>query len=467
MKNKIVIIGGGPGGYVAVIRLQQLGFTPIVIEKERLGGVCLNRGCIPTKALLKTAEVFFHMQHAKEYGLRVAQAEYDLDAINKRKSGIVEKLVRGVEHLFAKRKIETIIGTAQKIEKQEDGFAVHILQNGQLEIVETEKIILATGSSAIPFPNVPFDEKVILSSDGALALNRIPERIAIIGGGVIGCEFACIFNALGSQVEMIEMLPQLLPTEEPDIAKRMAMALKKRKVKLHLKTRVQSIETHEDGAIVHLEKGKLEVDQVLVSIGRRPNIAGLRLEEIGIETNKQGIVIDEHMRTNVPGIFAIGDVTGKLMLAHTASAQGLHVAEFLHNERQQKPAPTSALTYENIPRCVYTFPEEASVGLTENQAKERNIAYKTGSFPFAANGKALAMGETDGFVKVIVDEKSILIGAHILGPNATELIAELALAVQNRMPLNQLILSVHSHPTLSEAIAEAAEDIENLAIHKL
>ncbi len=461
---EVAIIGGGPGGYVTAIRLSQYKINTVVVEKERLGGVCLNKGCIPTKSLVKIADLYAEILKSDEYGINVQNPTFDYEKIHQRKSEVVEKLVSGVEFIFKKRKIPVINEKAISIEKKSEGYVI----TTENEEFAAEYIIIATGSKPKELPFIKFDHKFILSSDDALNLTELPQDLVIIGGGVIGCEFASIFNQLGSQVQIVEFFPNLIFNEDKEISKRIAMVMKKAGIKLHLKTSVEGYEIRDDKVVLKLSNGKeLETEKVLMSVGREP-VFDINLKNFELKTERNFIIVDENMMTSEENIFAIGDVTGKMMLAHTASKQGLTVADILDYKIHNIPKKITNINYKNIPRCTFTNPEIASVGLTEIEAKEEYGKILTGKFPFSANGKALGMGETFGFVKTIADANTKrLLGVHIIGPNATELIAEAAILIDTKFDIERINKMIFAHPTLSESIMEAVEDLEALAIHKL
>jgi dihydrolipoamide dehydrogenase len=461
---QVAVIGGGPGGYVAGIRLQQYGINAVVFEKERLGGVCLNRGCIPTKSLVKVAELYREMQEAADFGLSADNPTVHYHKVWQRKNAVVEQLVSGIEFMYKKRNIPLIAETVTAIEKTETGYRV----TGTATSVECRQVIIATGSVPKALPFMPFDGEKILSSKHILDMQELPKHLVVIGGGVIGCEFASIYSAMGVQVEIVEFLPTLVSTEDTEIAKRLTMALKRSGIKIHTKTAVESFTDNGDTITLHLSTGKeIETQKVLVSVGRGPQ-CDVQCSGFSLAMERGCIVIDHEMRTSEPGIFAIGDVTGKMMLAHTASKQALIVADILANELKATAHEITPLNYMDIPRCTFTHPEIGSVGLTEEQAKKQYEHVAVGKFPFTANGKALGSGYTFGFVKAIVDEATKrIIGMHIIGPNATELIAQGGILVNTQATLDDVKKVIFAHPTLSEAVMEALEDAENLAVHKI
>ncbi len=463
-KYSVIIIGGGPGGYVSAIRLKQFKIEVAVFEKERLGGVCLNHGCIPTKAMVKVAALFSEINRSENFGIEVQNPKINYLNIFIRKNEIVKKLVSGIEFIFKKRQIPIFNENVIQIEKIDNEY---LIKTDRSEY-SAKYIILATGSLPKQLPNLKFDSENILSSRDILQMTELPEKIVVVGGGVIGCEFASIFSRLGAAVEIVEFLPKLVFNEDEEISRRLAMALKKSGIKVHLKTSVESFEKEEKKLLVKLSNGKeILTDKILLSVGRNP-VLDIKFKNCDMQTENGFIKISEAMRTNLESVFAIGDVTGKLMLAHTASKQGLIVADIINNETNNENNKITNLSYENIPRCTFTHPEIGSVGLTETQAKERFEDILIGKFPFSANGKALALGDTFGFVKVIADQKSKrLIGMHIIGLQATELIAQGSILLNTNADIDDVKKVVFAHPTLSESVMEALEDLEKLSVHKM
>lgn len=459
------VIGGGPGGYETAIRFNQLGISTICFEKERLGGVCLNWGCIPTKALVKVADLYHEMKNAEEFGLENFNSVIDYEKIANRKNQVVEKLVSGIEFLFKKRQIPNIKKCITKLEKKDSKY---FLYSDDELLCSSDYIVIATGSKPKQLDFLPYDGKFILSSDHILSLNNLPESLSIIGGGVIGCEFACILSQLGVKVEIIEFMPEIIPTEDTEISKRLAMSLKKLGIKIHTKTGVQSRKITENGVELYLSNDKtITTEKVLVSVGRQPVF---NIETIGFDINldKNFINIDENCRTNEANVFAIGDITGKLMLAHTASKQGLLVADIINNAINSTERKLKAIDYQNIPNCIFTNPEVASCGISEAKAKEMFDEIKIGKFPFAANGKAIGMGAVTGFVKTITDAKTdTIIGMHIIGPMATELIAQASILINSKIKAEDVANIIFAHPTISECIMESIEDTHKLAIHTI
>ncbi len=459
MEKDIVIIGGGPGGYVAAIRAAQLGAKVCIIEKGELGGTCLNRGCIPTKALYRNAEILNTLKNINEFGIVVDSYSFSIEEIQNRKDKIVNQLVSGVEQLLKSNNIDVILGTAFIKDKNTVSIS---LKNGEVREVTTKNIIIATGSIPL-IPNIPgIDLPGVFTSENILEFKEVPNKLAIIGGGVIGVEFAGIFNALGSKVTVVEFLPSILAQVDTDLTKRLSVSLKRKGIDINISTKVISIEKSDEQLIVTADGKKGEIvftaDNVLVSVGRTPMTEGLNIENLGISLNRRAIVVDENYETNIPGIYAIGDVNGISMLAHAATHQGKKVVERIMGYI----APYSS---EIIPSCIFAFPEIACVGITENEAKEKGMEYKTSKFLFGANGKALALGEGEGLVKVIATLEDIIIGVHIMGPHASDLIHEGAMAINNNMNVSNIASMIHAHPTLSEAFEEAVLGLKGEAIH--
>lgn len=462
---QVLIIGGGPGGYEAAIRLSQYNISVAVIEKARLGGVCLNWGCIPTKALVKSAEILREINEAPSFGLPTLDIKPDYEAILARKNRIVEQLVSGIEFLYRKRQIPVINQAAVCIGKSQAGYEVETADGAKYT---AEFIIIATGSATKSLPNIALDEEDILSSYGILNMTSLPQSLVVVGGGVIGCEFASIFSSFGVRVTIIEFLPRLIAQEDEEISKRLALALKKSGIKVMTNTAVESITKADGELFLKLSHDKeISTEKVLLSVGRSPSF---EIKTIGfsLATEKGAIQIDEQMQTSEAGIYAIGDVTAKLPLAHTASKQGLMAVEHITAHLMQRPLPKHTLIYENIPRCTFTNPEIGSVGLTEAEAKDRYGEISVGKFPFAASGKAMAMSATQGFVKSIArKDNGVLVGMHIMGPQAAELIAQGAIMISKQMTADSMEDIVFAHPTLSEAIMESLEDLRELSIHKI
>ena len=459
----LIVIGAGPGGYVSAIRAAQLGLKTAIVDKRWLGGVCLNVGCIPSKSLLKNAEIAHTLRHrGKEFGFAFENLQLDYAVAVKRSRKASDRLTKGVGFLMRKNKIEVHMGAA-KITARDTVLVTDA--EGKHSELKAANIIVATGASPAMIPGVQEDGEKILTYEAAILQEKLPKSAVIIGSGAIGVEFATIWNAYGVDVTVVEMLPRIVPLEDEEISKELAKAFRKRGVKTLTGHRVESITPTEDGVqvLVSGEGGQqtLEAEQALVAIGFKPNSGGLGLEELGVSLDRRGFIqIDERMATNVPGIWAIGDVTGKLMLAHVASAQGIVAAENIAG------AETITLNYEMMPRATYCHPQIASFGLTEAQARERGYEVKIGRFPFQANGKALGLGEGSGWAKIVTDARyGEILGAHLIGPEVTELLPELTLAQMMEITIAEIARNVHAHPTLSEALMEAAHDAEGHAIH--
>lgn len=451
----LVIIGGGPGGYVAAIRARQLGLEVTLVEKDAVGGTCLNWGCIPTKAYYRNAEIMHDLSRAEEFNISVEGIKFNMEQARERKDRIVKTLVGGVEKLLADHGVEVIKANAELI----DPNTVSV--SGQE--IKTRNILLATGSApaALPIPGMELGG--VVDSTGLLKISSVPPRLAVIGGGVIGLEYACIFNAFGSQVTVIEYLPTILNLLDREISKRMGVFLKKQGITVHSGTALEKIEKS-GSELVLTAKGKkgdlsITADLVLVSAGRKPLTEGLNLKSLGITTDERGFIkVNEDFATNVPGIYAIGDVIGGYMLAHVASEEGIAAVENIAGHHGQ-------VNYHAVPSCIFTFPEIATVGMSEEECKEKGINYRVGKFNFAANGKALTLGETDGLVKVIADDNDVIRGVHILGPHASDLILEGTILVQEGVKASDFAGTIHAHPTLGEALMEAILDVNGQAIH--
>ena len=457
----ITIIGAGPGGYVTAVRAAQLGLKVALVEKEHLGGVCLNWGCIPTKALLRNAEVVSLLGRGKEFGFTVTGFEADYGAAVDRSRKVSGRLVKGIGVLMRKNGVEVIEGHGALKSPQ----AVEVaLNEGGTRTLQTRNVVVATGGRARTIPGITPDGERVLTYREAIVLRDVPQSVVIVGAGPIGMEFAHVWHTYGAEVTIVEMLPHALPLEDEEVSAEVERALKRRKVRLLTSTRVQGVETTAGSVRVSVagDQGEqvLEAERVLVAIGARPNSENLGLAEIGVRVERGCVVVDDHLRTDVPGIYSIGDVTGKLPLAHVASAQGIIVAETIAG------LETVTLDYEMMPRCTYCHPQVASFGLTEAQAVERNHQVKVGKFSFRANGKALGLGDYDGFVKIVADATSgEILGAHLVGPEVTELLPELVLAHNWELTPEEIARSVHAHPTLSEVLMEAAHSVFGKAIH--
>ena len=457
----IVILGGGPGGYVAAIRASQLGLKTAIIEKEKLGGICLNWGCIPTKALLKNAEVLHFVKNSKYYGINIPNFSLDFPASIKRSRDVSDRLSKGIAYLMKKNNITHYQGTGRLVSSTD----LEVFNGKKKNKISAKNIILATGGRPRSFSGMELDGKRIISSKEAMVLKKIPKKLIIIGSGAIGVEFAYFFNSYGTEVHLIEMLSRILPVEDEAISKELARTFKRSKMKIYTETKVSKIESVNTKVNVHLDKkGKQEIlegDLALVAVGVTGNVENIGLESVGVSVEKGAIVINEYNQTTISNIYAIGDVTGPPWLAHVASAQG-HVA--VEHAAGQVVSPVD---YSNIPGCTYCQPQVASIGLTEAAAKEKGYDVKVGTFDFKASGKAMAIGETDGFVKLVFDGKyGELIGAHIIGSEATELIAELGMARALESTWHELASTVHAHPTLSEAVMEATLDAMGQGVHQ-
>ena len=463
----VVVLGGGPGGYVAAIRASQLGQKTALIESEALGGVCLNWGCIPSKALLKNAEVVNTLQRGKEFGFAFENLTLDFTVAYQRSRQVSERLVKGIGSLMRKNKIDVFEGRGVL---RSAGEIDVTLNKGGSEVVKAKHIILATGARARGLPGLELDGERIMGYRQAIVQQQAPKRALIVGAGPIGMEFAYVWRSYGAEVTVIEMLPQVLPLEDDEVSAEVAKAFKKMGVNVLTSTRTEGAERTAAGVTVkvkHVDSGaesSLEADLMLVATGVLPNSANIGLESVGVKVNRGGFVeVDEYLRTNVPGIYAIGDLTGKLALAHVASAQGIVAVEHIAGH---ETTPLSDEKYTDMPRCTYCNPQVASLGLTEKQARAKGLEIKVGKFPFIANGKALGLGEREGFVKIIADAKyGEILGAHLVGPEVTELLPELVLAKTWELTPEEIARSVHAHPTLSEVIMEASHGVFGAAIH--
>ena len=459
----LIVIGSGPGGYVAALRAAQLGMNVAVVEKAELGGICLNWGCIPTKALIKNAEVWQNLRSLGDFGITISQPELDFEKVVRRSRDVAARLSKGIEFLFRKNKITVVKGAGKLVSAS--AVAVTNPDDNSTLRLSAKNIIIAIGARPRSIPGLKIDGKRVISSREAMTLPQIPKSIIVIGAGAIGVEFAYIFNSFGAEVSIVEMLPQILPVEDEEIAKELTRTFRKKQIGIHTGAKVENIQAKEGSVEVVIDtngdKEILSAEYALMAIGVQPNSENLGLEDLGIETQKGWIKGDEHFQTNIPGVFAIGDVIGNPCLAHVASAEGLHAVEFITGKN---PAPVN---YNAVPGCTYCQPQVASVGLTEKKALEQGREIKTGRFMFRANGKAIASGEIDGFVKVIFDaETQVMMGAHIIGAEATELLPELVLAVSRKMTYAEVKHSVHAHPTLSEAIIEAVHDAFGESVHQ-
>lgn len=463
-KFDLIVVGSGPGGYVAAIRASQLGMKVAVVERESLGGICLNWGCIPTKALLKSAQVFEYIQHASDYGIKVEKSEVDFEGMVKRSRNVADGMSKGINFLFRKNKITTLSGNG----RLQRGKKVEVTDDkGNKKSYSADHIIIATGARARELPNIPIDGKKIVEYRKAMTLEKQPKSMVVVGAGAIGTEFAYMYSSIGTKVTVVEFLEQgLVPREDPDVSKELSKIYKKKGLDIMANTMVEKVDTKGRGCKVTVKNRKsgetkeINCDIVLSAAGVTPNTEDIGLEALGIKTEKGVVQVDEFYRTNVSGIYAIGDVTPGPALAHVASAEGIICVEQIAGE---KPQP---LDYNNLPACTYCVPEVASVGYTEEAAKEAGYELKVGKFPFSASGKASAAGAKEGFVKVIFDAKyGEFLGAHMIGYNVTEMIAEVVAARKLETTGHEIIKSVHPHPTMSEAVMEAAAAAYDEVIH--
>ncbi|PHR92058.1 MAG: dihydrolipoyl dehydrogenase [Leeuwenhoekiella sp.] len=455
-KYDIIVLGSGPGGYVTAIRASQLGFKTAIVEKESLGGVCLNWGCIPTKALLKSAQVFEYLKHAEDYGLKVEGADKDFDAVVKRSRNVAEGMSKGVQFLMKKNKIDVI-----------EGFG-KLKPGKKIDVDGTEysadHIIIATGARSRELPSLPQDGKKIIGYRKAMTLEKQPKSMIVVGSGAIGCEFGSFYNSMGTEVTIVEYMPNIVPVEDEEVSKQFERSLKKAGIKIMTEASVESVDTSGDGVVatVKTKKGeeKLEADIVLSAVGIKTNIEGIGLEDVGIITDKDKVIVNDWYQTNMPGYYAIGDITPGPALAHVASAEGIICVEKIAGMHVEK------LDYGNIPGCTYASPEIASVGMTEKQAKEAGYELKIGKFPFSASGKASAAGNKDGFVKVIFDAKyGEWLGCHMIGAGVTDMITEAVLGRKLETTGHEVLKAVHPHPTMSEAVMEAVAAAYDEVIH--
>lgn len=464
MNYDVIVIGSGPGGYPAAIRASQLGLKVAVVEKENVGGICLNWGCIPTKALLKSAQVFSYIQHAEDYGIQVKGAKADFGGMIKRSRGVADGMSKGINFLFRKNKITVLEGHGKLLR----GKKVEVEgKDGKKTSYEAKHIILATGARAKQLPSLPLDGEKIIEYRKAMSLAKQPKKMVVVGAGAIGVEFAYFYNAIGTEVTIVEFLEQgLVPREDKDISKELTKVFKKSGIKVLANTSVEKVDTKGKGCKVTIKDRKsgkdsiIECDVVLSAAGVTPNLENIGLETLGIQTEKGLVKVDEYYRTNLPGIYAIGDITAGPALAHVATAEAILCAEKIAGEHVEP------MDYGNIPSCTYCSPEIASVGMTEAEAKEAGHELRVGKFPFSASGKASASGEKNGFVKVIFDKKyGEFLGAHMIGSNVTEMIAEVVVARKLETTGHEIVKAVHPHPTMSEALMEAAAVAYDEVIH--
>ena len=462
-KFQAIVIGGGPGGYVCAIRLSQLGIKTACVEsRDSLGGTCLNIGCIPSKSLLNLSENFHKVKHFSNLGIEISAVKLNLEKMMKNKDKVVTILTKGIEFLFKKNKVTHYKGTGSF----KSATQVSIIDDKKKEtIIDSDKIIISTGSEPISLPGVKFDEKVIVSSTGALALSKVPKKMVIVGAGYIGLEMGSVWSRLGSEVHVVEFLDHITPGMDKEISKEFMKILQKQGINFHLQTKVNSIKKNNKGALVSTtnkdgKKINFECDVVLVSVGRKPNTKNLNLDAIGIALDdKKRVKVDKNFQTNVKNIYAIGDVIAGPMLAHKAEEEGIAIAELIAGQ-------SGHVNYNIIPGVVYTSPEVASIGKTEEQLKDLNQKYKVGKFPFMANSRAKAINETDGFVKILAEEKTDkVLGVHIIGSHAGEMIAQIAIAMEFGASSEDIARTCHAHPTFSEAIKEAALSVDKRPIH--
>jgi dihydrolipoamide dehydrogenase len=461
MDYDLIVIGSGPGGYVAAIRASQLGLKTAIVEKESLGGICLNWGCIPTKALIKSAQVFEYLNHAADYGIKTSGGEVDFESVIKRSRGVADGMSKGVQFLMKKNKIDVLMGYGSLKSK---GTVSVKINDGTTKDFTAKHIIIATGGRSRELPNLKQDGKKIIGYRQAMIMPKQPKSMVVVGSGAIGIEFAYFYNAIGTQVTVVEFLDNIVPLEDEEVSKGLFRSLKKQGINIMTSSTVESVDTSGEGCKISVKTATgnqiLEADVVLSAIGISTNIEGIGLEENGVKTDKGKVLVDDFYKTNVEGVYAIGDIVKGQALAHVASAEGIICVEKIAGH---SPEP---LDYNNIPGCTYCSPEVASVGYTEKAAKEAGYEIKVGKFPFSASGKASAAGSKDGFVKLIFDAKyGEFLGAHMLGNNVTELIAEVVTARKLEATGHEIIKSVHPHPTMSEAVMEAAAEAYGEVIH--
>ena len=460
-KYDIIVLGSGPGGYVTAIRASQLGLKTAIVEKESLGGVCLNWGCIPTKALIKSAQVFEYLKHAEDYGLKVKEYDKDFDAVVNRSRAVADTMSKGVQFLLKKNKIDVIMGYGSLL----PGKKIQVkAEDGSEQELSAQNIIIATGARSRELPSLPQDGKKVIGYRKAMTLEKQPKKLIVVGSGAIGVEFAYFYNAMGTEVTLIEYLPRIVPVEDEEISKQMERSFKKSGIKVMTSAEVTSVDTSGKGvkATVKTKKGEevVEADVVLSAVGIKTNIENIGLETVGIATDKDKILVNDFYQTNIPGYFAIGDITAGQALAHVASAEGILCVEKIAGQHVEP------LDYGNIPGCTYSSPEIASVGLTEAQAKEQGLDIKVGKFPFSASGKAQASGTAEGFIKVIFDAKyGEWLGCHMIGAGVTDMIAEAVLGRKLETTGHEVLKTVHPHPTMSEAMMEAVADAYDEVIH--
>ncbi len=466
MAYDVIVIGSGPGGYVAAIRASQLGLKTAIIEKESLGGICLNWGCIPTKALLKSAQVFEYIKHAKDFGLD-ANGQANFEQVIKRSRGVADKMSKGVQFLMKKNKIDVHMGFGKITGKGKVEVAAG---DGSKKTVEAKHIIIATGARSRELPNLPIDGKKVIGYREAMVLPQQPKSMIVVGSGAIGVEFAYFYNSMGTKVTIVEFLPRIVPVEDEEISKELEKNFKKSGIDIHTSSEVTKVDTGGNGvkATVKTANGEMvmEADVLLSAVGIASNIEGMGLEETGIKTEKGKVVVDKFYQTNVPGFYSIGDCAPGQALAHVASKEGIICAEFIGHAEKKFAHQPEPIDYGNIPGCTYCSPEIASVGFTEKQAKDAGYEVKVGKFPLSVSGKATAAGHTEGFVKVIFDAKyGEWLGTHMIGYNVTEMIAQTVTARKLETTYHEVLNSIHPHPTISEAVKDAIEVAYGEAIH--
>jgi dihydrolipoamide dehydrogenase len=455
-KADVAVVGTGPGGYVAAIRCAQLGLSVVAVEDDRPGGVCLNWGCIPTKALLRNAEVVHLFERAEQFGIRVQSWQADYAEAVRRSRGVADRMAKGVEFLFRKNKITLLAGTG----RLQGPTRVEVRGTAGTDTVEARAIILATGSEPRSLPGITIDEKVVLSSNGAVRQERAPASLIVIGGGAVGVEFADVYAAYGTRVTILEALPRLVPLEDEEVSTLLARSFGRREITLKTGVKVTGIQPGGPGVVVATDGERLEAEQVLMAVGRGARVRDVGLEALGVQLERSFVKVSPRMETSVKGIYAIGDMAGPPLLAHKAMAEGVVAAEAIAG---QDPRPVD---YSNVPSCTYCRPQIASIGLSESRARENGREVSVGRFPFTASGKAVALGETEGFVKVVADKATgEILGVHIVGPEATEIIHEFAVGRTLEATLEEIIHTIHAHPTLSEAALEATLGALGRAIH--
>lgn len=458
MAYDVIVLGSGPGGYPAAIRASQLGFKVAIIEKESLGGVCLNWGCIPTKALIKSANVNDYLKHSSAYGITVTGGQPDFGAVIKRSRGVADKMSKGVQFLMKKNKIDVIMGYGKLVAKGKIEVAG---SDGNKQTVEAKHIVIATGGRSRELPNLKQDGKKVIGYREAMVLPQQPKSMIIVGSGAIGVEFAYVYNSMGTKVTIVEFLPRVVPVEDEEISKELERQFKKQGIDIMTSSTVESVDTSGNGVKAQVKKPDgsmitLEADIVLSAVGVVANIENIGLETVGVKTDRGKIIVDKYQQTNIPGFYSIGDCTPNQALAHKASKEGINVAEYIGFAEGKFSHQPEGMDYSNVPGCTYCTPQIASIGYTEKAAKEAGYELKVGKFPFVASGKATAAGATDGFVKVIYDAKyGELLGAHMIGDNVTEMIAEISVARKLETTAHEILNAIHPHPTMSEAVKEA------------